>query len=350
MKQYGVLLVGCGYMGEEHIKKIFKKKNLKIIGVIDIDISKAKILANKYFAMSFSANYKDYKDCDGLDIVIIATYPSTHFEIAQFFLKRGKHILCEKPITNSIEELIKFESLVNNAESKFLVGHILRHNLTYQKVAQMIKSGMIGNPITMRISVLKNISECWNYQINLLKDVAPIVDCGVHYIDMMRWFTGEEVISINGIGQKFFPETIASKNNYEMINVMLSGGSSGFIEIEWDKCVKEESKKEFIGPYGVIRIIYQSQTNTSDNSGNIIEFQLKNDGSSEEAYIPYDGKPTDIQFDYLIEMIEKNIDHQILFNEMCIATRIALLSEQAILSNRTVYFHKNLANSIAHLK
>jgi predicted dehydrogenase len=342
MKRYGVLLVGCGSMGEAHIEKIYKKENVDLIGVVDLDIEKAKEFANKYSALSFASDYREYGNCSSLDIVIVATYPSTHFEIVDYFLKRGKHILCEKPVASNIEELDKFEKCVKNSKSKILIGHILRHNSTYQKVAQMINEGCIGKPVTMRISQIKNARENWdNNIINLLKDVSPIVDCGVHYIDMMRWFTGEEVTSINGLGQKFYSEQDAKNNNYELVNLTMSGGSTGFIEIGWGKYLREEHTSEFIGPLGRIRIIYKSQRPDHKNFGNLIEFEHYPEGTLEEYNISYDGKPTDRQFDYLINMIENNLDSSRLLNEICTATRLMLLGEKAIKSNRTTYIRNN---------
>lgn len=70
------------------------------------------------------------------------------------------------------------------ARAKVLVGHILRHNSTYKKVAEMIHEGFIGTPLVIRMVQNKHIKD-WKRHFELLNNTSPIVDYGVHYIDIM---------------------------------------------------------------------------------------------------------------------------------------------------------------------
>lgn len=151
-KTYGVALIGCGHMGEAHISNIYYKTNVRIEYVCDLDRKKAELFQKKYGAHLTSSNPMECIEDKAVDIVIIATYPSTHLELLSLCLKNHKHVLCEKPIAGSRVEGKEFlRQVKEHPECKVLIGHILRHNATYQKVAQMIQNGAVGKPIAFRM-------------------------------------------------------------------------------------------------------------------------------------------------------------------------------------------------------
>ena len=154
--------------------------------------------AEKYHANRIETDWKKAISLDTVDIVIICTYPSTHLEILRECIKCGKHVLCEKPIAQNMEEGEEIVRLVKeNPNTKVLIGYILRHNKTYMRVAQMIQSGAIGKPIVMRMAQNHHTMD-WEKYLHLICETSPILDCGVHYIDEKRWFTGAELTEVSG--------------------------------------------------------------------------------------------------------------------------------------------------------
>ena len=305
---YNVALIGCGYMGQAHLTDSWSKENICIYAVCDLDRQKADETARQYHVP------KVYYDADRLiedpriDIVIIATYPSSHLPLMKKCLAAGKHVLCEKPITNNITDGIEFVKAVKeNPQCKVLVGHILRHNDTYIKVKEMIEEGIIGRPVIMRMVQNHNTLGSWKKYRALIEETSPIIDCGVHYVDVMRWFTGEEVVNIDGTGTVTEAGISEGKYNYGIINVTLSGGSVGFYEAGWGSSLETDNSKEFIGPSGRIKITYQKDRPNHREDGNLISIYKYVDGTTEYINIPFDEKPTGTQLEYLIEMIEKDI-------------------------------------------
>ena len=306
MKLYRVALIGCGQMGEVHLKHIYYKENVCIVCVCDHDVNKAKAFSKKYNAQSFETSPEKCISRNDIDIVIIATYPSTHLELLKLCIKHKKHVICEKPISSNLEEGKEFVRLVKeNPDVKVLVGHILRHNETYNTVANMIHMGAIGHPIIMRMSQNHHTLN-WERYLNLIKETSPVIDCGVHYIDVMRWFTGAEVTSVSGIGMRTDEDVPEGKNNYEMVTLHLSDGSVAYYEAGWTKTISSDNTKEFVGPLGSIRIVYQKDRNTHQENGDLIEYYALKDNTYHNIDVISDRKPTDIQFDYLIKMIEEN--------------------------------------------
>jgi len=336
MNTYGVVLVGCGYMGAVHLDNIYKHQRVRLVGVVDLVPEKAKEFADMYKADSYGTDYRTYLGREDVNIFIIATYPSTHLEIARSCMEAGKHILCEKPIAGNIAEAEEFIRLAGSTESKVMVGHILRHNSTYKKVAEMIKGGAIGKPIVMRMSQVKRTHN-WESHLALLKDASPIVDCGVHYVDVMRWVTGADVTSVSGIGQRLEQDVPENTYNYGMITLKFTDGSVGYYEAGWGHAMPNDNLKEFIGPHGRIRITYKTQRPKHEQHlGNLVEFEHFPSGTKEEINMDYSLKPTGAQFDYFLSMIENNQDASPTLDEVYRAMQVTIMADKAILEGRTL--------------
>lgn len=329
-KIYGVALIGCGQMGAVHLENIYYKDNVQIVSVCDKNLEKAEVFKRKYNAQNITDDVDACIQNRKVDIVICATYPSTHLEILKKCIKAGKHLICEKPITTNLADGKEFVRLVKeNPDIKVLIGHILRHNITYKKVAEMIKNGAIGSPVIIRMSQNHHTMN-WDRYLELIKETSPIIDCGVHYIDVMQWFTGEKVEEINGIGQRTEPDVPEGKYNYGMITVKLSGGSVGFYEAGWANSMSSDNLKEFVGPKGRIRIVYREGRQTHQEEGDLIEYYKYPERTYEMINVFCNRKPTDAQFDHLIKMIEENAPAKPDIDEVLSSFEITLKADAMI--------------------
>ncbi len=330
MKIYNVALIGCGMMGAAHLDEIYYKENVKITYVCDTDKEKAELFQRKYGAENVIS---DYKACIGkkdVDIVICATYPSSHLDVLKECIKNGKHLICEKPIAKSLSEGEEFVSLVKqNPQIKVLVGHILRHNETYKKVAEMIRGGLVGSPLVMRMVQNHHIMNRDKY-FNLLKDNSPIVDCGVHYIDVMRWFTGAEITKVSGIGIRTDEDVPENSYNYGLMTAKLSDGSVGYYEAGWSNTMAADNLKEFVGPRGRIKITYQKDRISHQEEGDLIEFYKYPEKTYEMINVLCSRKPTGKQFDCLIGMLEENLPAEPAIDDVFESFRVALMADEKI--------------------
>jgi predicted dehydrogenase len=329
-KTYSVALIGCGHMGQAHIEDIYYKENVHVAYVCDLDIDKAKVFSKKYGSAKITDNYLECIQDKKVDIVIIATYPSTHLSILKECINNNKHVICEKPITNTIEGGKEFVKLVkDNSQCKVLIGYILRHNKTYQKVAEMIRGGAIGFPIIMRM-VQNHHTMDWKKYLNLIKETSPIIDCGVHYIDVMEWFTGSEITYVDGIGLKTEIEVPDDNYNYGIMTVKLKDGSVGYYEAGWSNTIAAENLKEFIGPKGRIKLVYRKDRYTHQEEGDLIDYYKYPEKTYEAINIQSKRKATGTQFEYLVDMIEKGIDSIPTIDAVFKSLEIALKADEKI--------------------
>lgn len=335
LKNYNIVLIGCGHMGEDHIKEIYYKENATIYGVVDINEEKAKNFCRKYEAASWSADYHKYLEDPHVNIVIICTYPSTHLQILKECIKHNKHVICEKPITDNLDDGREFVDLVKKARVKVLIGHILRHNKSYIRIKDIIRNGLIGSPIIMRI-VQNHHTLHWSKYRNLINETSPLIDCGVHYMDIMRWFTGAEPVSVSGVSARTEEDIDKGKFNYEMAILKFNDGSTGYYEVGWGHTVSFADLKEFIGPKGRIKLTYQKDRTSNKEEGDLIEFYRYPEKVYETININCLRKPTGDQFNYLIRMIEENIESNPSIDDVFKAFEISVTADKAASNNCTM--------------
>ena len=325
---YNIVLIGCGHMGEVHLNDIYLRDNMNVYGVVDLDEEKAKFVAKKYGAESYDTDYMRYLKDDKCDIVICATYSQTHLQILKDCIKYKKHLLCEKPITPDLESAKEFVSLVKSADIKVLVGHILRHNQTYQKVADMIQSGLLGSPLVVRMTQNHHVLK-WKKYRALLEETSPIVDCGVHYIDICRWYTGAEVVEVGGVSSVIDDECPEGQFNYGLMTMRFSDGTIAYYEAGWGGAVAANNVKEFIGPKGRISII-ERENRSWHEEGDLIEFYDKRSGRYHTINVDCIRRPTGAQLGHLIKMIEEDVPAWPTIDDVYTSFEIAIKADKAM--------------------
>ncbi len=307
MRVYGVALIGCGQMGAVHMEHIYYKGNVCVKCVCDTQRERAEEFQRRFGAQRAETDAETCIAAEDVDIVIIATYPSTHLALLKRCLAHKKHVICEKPIATNYQDGAEFVRLVKtHPECKVLIGHILRHNHTYKTVAKMLQEGAVGKPVVMRMAQNHHTMN-WQRYLSLIEETSPVIDCGVHYMDVMHWFTGEKIIGVSAIGARTEPDVPEGKYNYGLVTVRLSDGSVGYYEAGWSNTMSSDNLKEFVGPKGSIRIVYRKDRQTHQEEGDLIEYYRYPEKTYEMINIQCERKPADEQFEYLVEMIEKGI-------------------------------------------
>lgn len=175
------------------------------------------------------------KRSDRIDLVTVATPNSTHFEITKAFLEAGFHVLCEKPMTMTVEE---GEEIVKVAEK---AGRICAVNYCYsaypmvREMRHMVANGEIGK---VRLVVANfshghhgNAADAdnprvrWRYDPAMAGISGQFADCGIHALHMASFITGDEVRMLSAD----FASTIASRalEDDAMVNFRMDGGTVG---------------------------------------------------------------------------------------------------------------------------
>lgn len=251
-----VLVVGCGNMGTSHAKAYHNLDGFEICGIVSTGKSK-EILNQK-----LGGGYALFSDFDlalektGPDAVSISTYPDTHEKFAIKALEKGCHVFIEKPLADSVAGAERVVETARRTGKKLVVGYILRHHPSWERFIEIAQT--LGKPLVMRMNLNQQSSQAmWTLHRNLMKSLSPIVDCGVHYIDVMCQMVRSRPIQVSAIGAKLTNEIPANNYNYGQLQIRFEDGSVGWYEAGWGPMMSETAffVKDVIGPKGSVSIV-----------------------------------------------------------------------------------------------
>jgi predicted dehydrogenase len=141
-KQLKIAVIGLGYWGPNYVRIFNELPESAVLYGCDLNNQNLKKIKKQYPKMRLTKDYK--KIGDEIDAAVVVTPLNTHYEIAKYFLQKGKHVLVEKPFT---DEVIKAEELNEIARQKklvLMVGHIYRYNPWITALEKIIKKGELG--------------------------------------------------------------------------------------------------------------------------------------------------------------------------------------------------------------
>jgi len=201
LEKIKILVVGCGNMGASHAKAYHDMEAFEIVGLVSRGDSKLKL--NEKLGADYPL-YEDYEQAleqSKPDAVCISTYPDTHEDYAIKAFQANAHVFIEKPLADTVIGAQKVVDAANAAGKKLVVGYILRHHPSWIKFIEIGKT--MGYPLVMRMNLnQQSQGYMWDVHRNLMKSLSPIVDCGVHYIDVMCQMTNANPVSVSAIGAR----------------------------------------------------------------------------------------------------------------------------------------------------
>ena len=333
---HGVAIIGCGNMGMSHGRAVQHSSRCRVVATIDRR-GEAATAAHRSLGADFhSADYHDVLERPDIGVAVVATYPSSHREIAVACLNAGKHVLLEKPIAGSTAEAEDIVCAALRGGRKLRVGYVLRHNRTYRRAAALIQKGSLGFPLAMRMMGGEHIitEAHWQQDLALLTDTSPIIDCGCHYVDVMRWVTGAEAARVSGVGCRLDPAIPVGCYDYGAITVTFSDGSTGLYEVGWTRAYRSFSEKEFIGPQGRLRIVYAGERAEHQDKGDLIEL-YQPPRPPRHVNVPEEFKPLGRQLTDLLDCIDGDLDPKPALEDAMRSLQIVLAGDRAIRTGAT---------------
>lgn len=257
-----ILVAGCGNMGASHARAYRSIPGVAIAGLVSRGPSKHKL------AQSLGLDLPLFDDFDvalaktSPDAVCIATYPDTHEPFALAAIAAGCDLFVEKPLAPSAEAARRVIAAAQRESRQLVIGYILRHHPTWQKFIAVART--LGHPLVLRMNLNQQSSaDAWRVHRGLLASASPIVDCGVHYIDVMCQMVPSKPLRVSAIGACLDPTL--PRANYGQLQITFEDGSVGWYEAGWGPMMSETAYfvKDVIGPLGSVSI----QSIHADGSG-----------------------------------------------------------------------------------
>jgi predicted dehydrogenase len=258
MDKVRILVVGVGNMGLSHAKAYHKLPGFEICGLMSRAINSRTDLPDELDAHPRFQHFDQALRETRPDAVSINTWPNTHADYAIRAMDAGCHVFMEKPIATTYEDAQAVVAKARERKRKLVLGYILRHHPSWAKFVEVGRT--LGKPLVMRMNLNQQSSgPAWNWHKNLMESLTPLVDCGVHYVDIMCQMTRAKPVRVHGIGAKLSDET--SVQNYGHLHVTFDDGSVGWYEAGWGPMMSEVAYfvKDVVGPKGCVSIVVPKQ-------------------------------------------------------------------------------------------
>lgn len=246
-----VLVIGLGQMGRSHALAQLAAGS-QIVGLVNrSDVALPDALAG----LPRFASLKD-----GLaarpDLVVIATYADSHAALAIQAMEAGAHVFVEKPIATTVADARRVAETARRTGRKLVVGYILRHHPSWQRL--IAEARALGGPYVFRMNLnQQSHGHAWEVHKALMRSTSPLVDCGVHYVDVMCQITDAPPVRVQGIGLRLSDEIAPDMYNYGQLQVVFADGSVGWYEAGWGPMMSETAffVKDVISPHGAVSIV-----------------------------------------------------------------------------------------------
>ncbi len=252
-----ILVVGLGHMGASHASAYHRNPGFIIVGLCARSI-RSRPIPDELRGYPLFDTYEEALAELRPDAVSINTWPNTHADFAIKAMEAGAHVFLEKPIATTNADAEAVVATARRLNRKLVLGYILRVHPSWMKFIEIGQT--LGKPLVMRLNLNQQSSgPAWTWHKNLIDSLIPIVDCGVHYVDVMCQLTRARPVRVHGIGAALWSD--AARQNYGHLHVTFDDGSVGWYEAGWGPMMSETAffVKDVIGPLGSVSLVPQEE-------------------------------------------------------------------------------------------
>jgi predicted dehydrogenase len=240
-------VVGVGYFGQFHAEKYAKIKEVELVGVVDVDTSRAREIAKRYRTQPFNHHADLFNKVQAVSIAVPTPF---HYSMTKDFFLQGIDVLLEKPISNTLEEA---DELIELAESKdliFQVGHLERFNGALSGLA-----GRVQHPWFIESHRLGPFSGRGT-------EVDVVLDLMVHDIDILLSLVNSKVKQFQAVGIPILTHTS------DVANARIEFENGCTASLTASRVSNEKIRKTWIFQTdGILSIDYLSQTLSLSKKG-----------------------------------------------------------------------------------
>jgi len=195
--RFGLGLIGVGSFGLFCLDAFHDMREISIAAVADSDRSRCDE-ARRRSGVVICGDPDELISRDDVDIVHIATPPSSHYELTIMALRSGKHVLCEKPLSLTTAQADEIVSLAERKDLIAPVNFVLRYNPVSDAVKSVLSCGALGEVLSGRLTncAFDSLMDADHWFWDKSVSGGIFIEHGVHFFDLYRhWLGPSEVLS-----------------------------------------------------------------------------------------------------------------------------------------------------------
>ena len=231
MQKIKVSLIGYGYWGTKLARNFQNSNFFNLVSIIDSSQKNLSRAKEDFPLVKVDKNYKNISKLKNISLVIISTPTKTHDEIAKFAIKQNKHVLVEKPLSLSLNGVVKLEKLAKKNKKLLFVDYPFLFSGSINYIKKLIDTRKYGNLLEI---------ESFREQAPVRKDCNVVWDLGVHDISILYYLLKDKPKNIRSIKIKNLDSHLADT---AYLNLIYKNRLNVFIKNSWISPIKIRSIK-----------------------------------------------------------------------------------------------------------
>ncbi|MDG4873477.1 Gfo/Idh/MocA family oxidoreductase [Mesorhizobium sp. WSM4935] len=343
-----VIVAGLGNMGRSHALAYHTNPGFEVAALVNrSDVPLPDALSGYGIRRSFEEALRDEKP----DVAAIATYSDSHADYAVRAFEAGCHVFVEKPLATTVADARRVVDAAKANGRKLVIGYILRHHPSWVRL--IAEARKLGGPYVFRMNLNQQSSgHTWETHKQLMQTTSPIVDCGVHYLDVMLQITDARPVEVRGMGVRLSDELAPSMYNYGHLQVLFEDGSVGWYEAGWGPMISETAffVKDVMSPKGCVSIVMKEgvksddiDTHTKTSTIRLHSAATGPDGkfTRQDQLLSMEGEPghqelCDLEQAFLLKAIREDIDLTRHMDDAVKSLAVCLAADESVRSGKAV--------------
>jgi len=333
-----VMIAGLGNMGLSHALVHHRHPEAEIVALVNRS------------PVDLPGELRDYPLFDSFaqgmetapDLVVVATYSDSHADYAVAAMEAGCHVFVEKPLATNVADAERVVATAKATNRKLVVGYILRHHPSWMRLIEEARN--LGGPYVFRLNLnQQSDGPTWETHKALMQTTSPIVDCGVHYVDVMCQITDAAPLRVHGMGLRLSDEIAPDMYNYGQFQVVFADGSVGWYEAGWGPMMSETAffVKDIVSPNGSVSITDKGKTDSDSVDGHTAVGAILVHRPGNDRLIELPGEPghqelCEAEQAYMLRAIAEDIDLSRHMNDAVQSLRICLAADASIRTGRVI--------------
>lgn len=343
-----VLVAGLGNMGRSHALAYHRNPGFEIVGLVN---RSRRDLPEELLSYPLMTDFAEALAALKPDLCSINTYSDTHADYAVMAIEAGCDVFVEKPLATTLADAERVVAAAARHGRKLVIGYILRHHPSWMRLIE--EARRLGPPYVFRMNLNQQSSgDKWHVHKALMQTTSPIVDCGVHYIDVWCQITDAKAVEVRGMGLRMTDDIAPAMYNYGHMQVIFEDGSVGWYEAGWGPMMSETAffVKDVMSPNGAVSIVVDDKARSDDldthTKTSVIRVHSAETGPDgafirPDALLSMSGEPDhqmlcDLEQAYVLKAIRENIDLTRHMDDAVQSLKICLAADESVRTGRAV--------------
>ena len=193
--------LGIGFVGSDvhvggYVKAFLEHPDVRLIGACDYEEDNAQDVATQGHMGLWTTCYDEFLENPEIDVIMVCSPDHYHAAHSIAALRAGKHVLCEKPMTTTLQDCKDMVRAVDETGLTFMASQFMRFQSTHQEIKKLYDDGALGQAFFVEGSYIHDMTGIYarnTWRSDLKNPQNILIGGGCHPLDLLRWAVGAEI-------------------------------------------------------------------------------------------------------------------------------------------------------------